>query len=59
MGVRLGEIALGRAQGNEQPAAMEPLTNVFVTVNERTSNHLGITLTDDKMDYIDLVLPAR
>lgn len=59
MGVRLGEIALGRAQGNEQAPAMEPLTNVFVTVNERTSNHLGITLTDDKMDYIDLVLPAR
>lgn len=59
MGIRLGEIARGRAQGNEQPAAMEPLRNVFVTVNERTSNHLGITLTDDIRKHIDLVLPAR
>ncbi len=59
MGVRLGEIARGCAQGDEQSAVMEPLRNVFVTVNERTSNHLGITLTDDIREHIDLVLPAR
>jgi hypothetical protein len=38
---------------------MQPLNDVFVTLNERTSNHLGINLTDDMLRHIDLVLPAR
>ena len=59
MGVRLGELARKVAEGGQQQAGMEPLQSVFVTLNERTSNHLGILLTDDMKEHIDLVLPAR
>jgi putative ABC transport system substrate-binding protein len=59
MGVRLGQLARTIAEGGQQPAGMEPLQSVFVTLNERTSNHLGILLTDDMKEHIDLVLPAR
>lgn len=59
MGVRLGELARKIAEGEQQQAGMEPLQSVFVTLNERTSNHLGILLTDDMKEHIDLVLPAR
>lgn len=59
MGVRLGEIARQVAEGSQEPVQMEPLRNVFVTVNERTSNHLGITITDDMKEHVDLILPAR
>ena len=59
MGVRLGEIARQVAEGSQTPVQMEPLRNVFVTVNERTSNHLGITITDDMKEHVDLILPAR
>ena len=59
MGVRLGELARKIAEGEQQQAGMEPLQSVFVTLNERTSNHLGILLTDDMKQHIDLVLPAR
>jgi len=59
MGVRLGEIARQVAEGSRTPVQMEPLRNVFVTVNERTSNHLGITITDDMKEHVDLILPAR
>ena len=59
MGVRLGEIARQVAEGSQAPVQMEPLRSVFVTVNERTSNHLGITITDDMKEHVDLILPAR
>ena len=48
----------GAQQLSETPK-MQPLNDVFVTFNERTSNHLGISLTDDMRGQIDLVLPAR
>ena len=48
----------GAQQLSETPK-MQPLNDVFVTFNERTSNHLGISLTDDMRAQIDLVLPAR
>ena len=38
---------------------MQALEDVFVTVNERTSNHLGINLTEAMRAEIDLILPAR
>ena len=69
MGVSLGRLAQTVAndlspisQGIEEMAGarkMQPLNDVFVTLNERTSNHLGINLTDDMRGQIDLVLPAR
>lgn len=59
MGVRLGEIARQLAEGSQAPVQMEPLRNVFVSINQRTSNHLGITITDDMKEHVDLILPAR
>ena len=70
MGLSLGRLA--QAVANDLPPGyqgaqkqlpetpkMQPLNDVFVTLNERTSNHLGISLTDDMRAQIDLVLPAR
>lgn len=69
MGLSLGRIAQTVAENHsttkgegedKQPARkMQPLNDVFITLNERTSNHLGINLTDDMRAQIDLVLPAR
>ncbi len=59
MGVRLGEIARQLAEGSQAPVQMEPLRNVSVSINQRTSNHLGITITDDMKEHVDLILPAR
>jgi putative ABC transport system substrate-binding protein len=65
MGLSLGRLAqtvagdLSAAEGEEAARTMQPLNDVFVTLNERTSNHLGINLTDDMRAHIDLVLPAR
>lgn len=59
MGVRLGEIARQLAEGSQAPVQMEPLRNVFVSINQRTSNHLGITISDDMKEHVDLILPAR
>jgi len=38
---------------------MTPLTDVLIAVNERTSRHVGIELTNDMKNDIDLLLPAR
>ncbi|UVW34508.1 hypothetical protein NYF23_10875 [SAR92 clade bacterium H455] len=65
MGLSLGHLA--QIIADDQPFTecaeiarkMQPLSDVFVTLNERTSNHLGINLTDDMREHIDLVLPAR
>mgnify|MGYP000965588612 CR=1 FL=1 len=59
MGLSLGRLAQDVAQGNPPERQMKPLEDIFVTVNERTSNHLGINLTDDMRTHIDLILPAR
>ncbi len=59
MGVRLGEIARQLAEGSQAPVQMEPLRNISVSINQRTSNHLGITITDDMKEHVDLILPAR
>ena len=59
MGVRLGEIARQLAEGSQAPVQMEPLRNVSVSINQRTSNHLGITISDDMKEHVDLILPAR
>lgn len=59
MGLSLGRLAQDIVQGNSAQRQMQALEDVFVTVNERTSNHLGINLTDDMRRHIDLILPAR
>lgn len=59
MGASLGRIVSDVADGILKDPHMESLQDVFVAVNERTSNHLGIMITDDMKEHIDLVLPAR
>ena len=65
MGLSLGRLAqtvaddLSDSDDEKAAREMQPLNDVFVTLNERTSNHLGINLTDDMLRHIDLVLPAR
>ena len=59
MGLSLGRMAWDIAQGNSPQRQMQALEDVFVTVNERTSNHLGINLSEDIRSHIDLILPAR
>ena len=59
MGLSLGRLAQDIAQGNPPARQMQALQDIFVTVNERTSQHLGINLTDDMRSHIDLILPAR
>ena len=59
MGVSLGRMAMNVAQGNLLEARMQALEDVFVTINERTSKHLGINLTETMRAEIDLILPAR
>ena len=59
MGFSLGRLAQDIVQGLPSEQQMQSLNDIFVTVNERTSNHLGVNLTDDVRAQIDLVLPAR
>jgi putative ABC transport system substrate-binding protein len=59
MGLSLGRLARDVAQNNSPEREMQALEDIFVTLNERTSNHLGINLTDDVRAHIDLILPAR
>ena len=59
MGVSLGRLAHDVTQNDYPERKMQALEDIFVTLNERTSNHLGINLTDDVRAHIDLILPAR
>ena len=59
MGISLGRLALDVAEGNLMEPRMQALEDVFVTVNERTSKHLGISITEGMRAEIDLILPAR
>ncbi|WP_461482120.1 ABC transporter substrate-binding protein [Porticoccus sp.] len=58
MGASLGEIA-NQVLRKEADPNMKPLRDVLVAVNERTGNHLGISLSSDVRGKVDLVLPAR
>jgi putative ABC transport system substrate-binding protein len=60
MGLSLGHLARSIAD-KTQPSErrMQALEDVFITLNERTSNHLGINLSDDMRAHVDLILPAR
>ena len=59
MGLSLGRLAQDIVQGVATEQQMQSLDDIFVTVNERTSNHLGVNLTEDVRAQIDVVLPAR
>jgi putative tryptophan/tyrosine transport system substrate-binding protein len=59
MGLSLGRLARDIAADKAPDRKMQPLDDVFVTINERASKHLGVHLTDDVLRQVDLVLPAR
>lgn len=58
MGASLGEIA-NQVLKKEAHPGMSPLRDVLLAVNERTGNHLGISLSSDLRGQVDLILPAR
>jgi len=59
MGLSLGHLARSVASDRVPQRQMQPLDDVFVAVNGRTGNHLGITFTEDMLAHVDVVLPAR
>lgn len=58
MGTSLGKIANQVLEHKAEPT-MRPLRDVLLAVNERTGNHLGISLSNDIREKVDLILPAR
>ncbi len=58
MGASLGKIANELLAQKAEPS-MRPLRDVLLAVNERTGNHLGISLSNDIREKVDLILPAR
>ena len=58
MGASLGRLANETLSG-EKLSGMMPLKDVLIAVNERTSRHLAIELTNEMKSNIDLLLPAR
>lgn len=58
MGVSLGRLANKVLSGSVEPG-METLKDTLLAVNERTSNHLGISLSKEVKENVNLLLPAR
>lgn len=58
MGASLGELANKVLRDKVEPG-MQTLQDTFLAVNERTSNHLGISLSKDVKENVDLLLPTR
>jgi ABC-type uncharacterized transport system substrate-binding protein len=58
MGASLGRLANKVLLGDVE-LGMQTLHDTFLAVNERTSNHLGISLSKDVKESIDLLMPAR
>lgn len=57
VGGAVSRIALAVAQGDSLP--LEPLREVRLAVNERTLNHLSLSLSPEVRERIDLMLPGR
>ncbi|MBQ0712523.1 MAG: hypothetical protein KBT53_06165 [Porticoccus sp.] len=58
MGESLGKLANQVLSDGMKPG-LQPLRDVLVAVNERTGNHLGLALTTEVKNNVDLLLPAR
>jgi len=57
VGMMVARIAVAVAMGERQP--LQPLRDVRLAVNERTLNHLGLRMSADVRNRIDLMLPGR
>ena len=58
MGESLGKLANEVLKGTAEPG-MKTLKDTLLAVNERTSNHLGISLSKEVKENVNLLLPAR
>lgn len=58
MGESLGNLA-NRILSNEVDNTMSTLQDVLLAVNERTGNHLGLSLSSKVREEVNLLLPAR
>ena len=58
MGESLGQLANQVLDGSAEPG-MKTLKDTLLAVNERTSNHLGISLSKEVKEKVNLLLPAR
>lgn len=58
MGESLGKLANEVLEGSVEPG-MKTLKDTLLAVNERTSNHLGISLSKEVKENVNLLLPAR
>lgn len=56
LGLSLGLLAAQSETGDDKPAAMTPLRDVYAIVNGRTSRHLGISLSGKVRSEIDIIL---
>lgn len=58
MGASLANLA-NRMLTSDVDQTMSPLQDVLLAVNERTGNHLGLSLSSKLRDEVNLLLPAR
>lgn len=58
MGASLGQLANDVLEGSAE-TGMKTLKDTLLAVNERTSNHLGISLSKEMKENVNLLLPAR
>jgi putative ABC transport system substrate-binding protein len=58
MGESLGQLANDVLEGSAE-TGMKTLKDTLLAVNERTSNHLGISLSKEVKENVNLLLPAR
>lgn len=58
MGASLGQLANDILEGSAE-TGMKTLKDTLLAVNERTSNHLGISLSKEVKENVNLLLPAR
>ena len=58
MGASLGQLANDVLEGSAE-TGMKTLKDTLLAVNERTSNHLGISLSKEVKENVNLLLPAR
>lgn len=57
IGARLGEIISSYKEGAGSQSKLEFLQNFHIAYNERTGNHIGITLSPNVRETIELLLP--
>ena len=59
VGVRLAELASGEAVSGSSGDGYEHLTSIHVAYNERTGKHIGVRLSSEYRETINLILPEQ